>query len=516
MRSTQLETALTEFFEAAATYLHGEVLAGAEVPFELGAQNARRGGSATTLYCYRALTGQFISEREAALKRLPPHAEVAKLLERFDGLDRYLASAGGDAARAKGRTRVRAAVKALLEEVFDDQTDFELRPERLEATLERLQQSTLASAGEVTLVANLYGVTIASSELQLTKGLRIVPRDGLLHEMPEGVITSAEDEYAEDHLLVAFSSEQEDVGEALAAGRAVLKDLLSALRLFGDGRVTLGSLAWARVGNGPWTPLALGTSGRPHGMLVVTAEQEDELRAFCNLVSRRAPHDNDLAWALRRFELGCERETPYEALTDHLLALRALLEPEGPSSGQLAGRLAALCATPEQRGELTERMVRAVALERSLIAGTAAKNAASRSLAEDVANHLRSLLRDVICGHLDPDLAVIADEMLEPDELLHADEQGDGEFDDDVEFDASPVLAAAAAPVLGLHRSAAALHQADDLAEPADEYEQPLDAGEEPGSQLGLERFDEQEQFGGHQEPAEQPLPIDGFVSSLS
>ena len=158
-------------------------------------------------------------------------------------------------------------------------------------------------------------------------------------------------------------------------------------------------------------------------MLVVTAEQEDELRAFCNLVSRRAPHDNDLAWALRRFELGCERASPYEALSDNLLALRALLEPEGPASGLLAGRLAALCATAEQRGELTERTTRAIALERSLIAGTARKDGASQALADEVANHLRSLLRDVICGHLDPDLAVIADELLEPDELLHADDR---------------------------------------------------------------------------------------------
>ena len=72
-------------------------------------------------------------------------------------------------------------------------------------------------------------------------------------------------------------------------------------------------------------------------MLVVTSEQEDELRAFCNLVSRRAPDGNELAWALRRFELGCERSDPYEALSDNLLALRALLEPEGPASGELAG-----------------------------------------------------------------------------------------------------------------------------------------------------------------------------------
>ena len=73
-------------------------------------------------------------------------------------------------------------------------------------------------------------------------------------------------------------------------------------------------------------------------------------------------------------------------------------------------------------------MTRALALERSLIAGTATKNAASQSLADEVANHLRSLLRDVICGHLDPDLAVIADELLEPDELLHS--ADDADFED--------------------------------------------------------------------------------------
>jgi hypothetical protein len=155
-------------------------------------------------------------------------------------------------------------------------------------------------------------------------------------------------------------------------------------------------------------------------MLVVTAEQEDELRGFCNLVSRRAPDGNELAWALRRFELGSEREDPHEALSDHLLALRALLEPEGPSSGLLAGRLAALCATPERRLELTERTRQALALERAAIAGTGARHAGSDALVADTADHLRALLRDVICGHLDPDLVTLADEI-----LLEADAEGD-------------------------------------------------------------------------------------------
>ena len=147
-------------------------------------------------------------------------------------------------------------------------------------------------------------------------------------------------------------------------------------------------------------------------MLVVSAEQEDELRGFCNLVSRRAPHGNELSWALRRFELGCERELAYEALSDHLLALRALLEPEGPSSGLLAGRIAALCATPQERAKLTKRMLKAQTLERAAIAGTAEEHTAGLNLARVVADHLRALLRDVICGHLDLNLVALADELL--------------------------------------------------------------------------------------------------------
>jgi hypothetical protein len=471
MRSTQLDTALGELLEAVSAYLRGELASGAEVSFELGAQPGRRGAGAT-LYTYRALTGRFIAEREAAIRRMPSYDDATRLLERYDGLDRYLASAGGEAAAARGRARVRAAIGVLLDDVFDEQSEFELRPERVAAALQRLAQATLASAGEVTLVATLHGVALSSPELQLAKGLRIVHASEL-HELPAGVAASVDRNAPDAQLVIVYTTEHDDPAEALALGRDVLGDLLSALRMFGDGRVALGSLAWARVGTGAWGPLSLGAGGRPHGMLVITPEQEDELRAFCNLVSRRAPHDNDLAWALRRFELACERDSPWEALTDVLLALRALLEPEGPASARLAGRVAALCATAEQRAELTERMTRALALERSLIAGTAAKSAASRALVDDVANHLRSLLRDVICGHLDPDLAVIADELLEPDELLHADEPADGEPPDADGFDdGEPIIDGVMA---------------------------------EAGDDTQLDEIDDRQ----------QPLPIDGVVSSL-
>jgi hypothetical protein len=222
----------------------------------------------------------------------------------------------------------------------------------------------------------------------------------------------------DDHLLVVFSAQATDPRAAIAQGKDVLRDLLRALRLFGDGRIALGTLAWARTGSAPWAPLALGTGGRPHGMLVVSAEQEDELRAFCNLVSRRAPHANEVAWALRRFELGCERASEFEAISDHLLALRALLiapselEPAGLPDGLLAARLAALCATPEHRTVLAERTLKAIALERQAISGAALERTSAINLARELSDHLRALLRDVVCGHLPADLGSLADELL--------------------------------------------------------------------------------------------------------
>ena len=449
MRSIALQTALTDFTEAAAGHLQAEITAGAEVPFELEQQAGRR-ASGPSLYCYRPLTGEFITDRESELRRMPSHEQAARLLAGFEGLERYLAGSNLGERRIARMGAVRAALCAVLCDVFAEQTDFQLRPERLREALVRLEQSAEAGSGDLTLVATLHGLTITSAEVALTKGLTIA-QPHALGGLPAAVLAGSGE--VSDHLVVVLNAGEDDPADAVERGREVLTDLLRALRLFGDGRVTLGALAYHRVGAGAWSPVALGAGGRPHGMLVVTAEQEDELRAFCNLVSRRAPHRNEVAWALRRFELGCERESSQEALTDHLLALRALLEPEGPSSGLLAGRLAALCATPESRLALTARTTEAIALEQAIIAGTTADHAGPQALAENMSDHLRALLRDVICGHLDSDLAGLADEILLEDEDAEADEieLDDGEL---AELDAEPeprrfAHPAAARPVSG-------------------------------------------------------------------
>ena len=409
MQSVLLQQALTVFVEEVACTLHAEVLGGAEVPFELQSQPARRGAGGPALYSYRPLTGVFIAERGERLQRLPTYGEAVRALAQFEDLDRYLAQAGLESP-ASATARARGAIDVLLGEVFAEQSDFELRPERLRVALARLDRATLTGAAGTTLVATLHGMAISSGELVLTRGLTIA-RPEMLRELPEGALAPREGE-PHGHLVAVLSLDEESPRRAVAAARAVLADLLRALRLFGDGRVALGALAWSRTAAGGWAPLALGAGGRPNGVLLVTPEQEDELRAFCNLVSRRTPEGDHIAWALRRFELGCERESHYEALSDHLLALRALLEPEGPASAMLPGRLAALCALPDGRDALVRRTLQALALEREVILGQAVAHAAAETLAADVADYLRALLRDVICGHLDPDLAGLADEIL--------------------------------------------------------------------------------------------------------
>ena len=183
------------------------------------------------------------------------------------------------------------------------------------------------------------------------------------------------------------------------------------LHLYDGTRVGFAPLAWTRTGTGTWQPFALGFGAVDHGELLIAPDQEDELRAFLSLVARRTPRHGEVAWALRRLELACERPVPAEALTDLLLALRALLEPEGPGANRLAGRLAALCAEPHDRPRLAARVGHAASMERGIIAGLAVDPQLELLVAE-LSAHLRALLRDVLCGHLDPDLRSLADGIL--------------------------------------------------------------------------------------------------------
>jgi hypothetical protein len=403
MRNGRLHGVLAEWVQDACTALSADADGGAEIDFDV-LEAGREGG--TPLYCYRPLTDRFVADREELVATLPAAAAARDALERVDGLERYLLRQGQpDPGDTRGRTE--AAAKRLLARAMGDGGELAFSAHRFDRAYAELEEAVYAGRSLATIVAPIHGLTIESAELLLADGVRLVPGDAYPDAPPDAV------RGAEPPLLAVFERpEGGPEGSALTAARTSFRRLQTALRLWDTGPFALGPVAWARIDGGTWRLTSLGGGGRPTGLVVVAAAQEDELRAFCSLVARRTPQGGELAWALRRFEMGCERANPLEALTDHLLALRALLEPEGPTSGRLAQRLAVLCAKPSHRATMAEVLARAVALERAIVTGLAPPDSGGAAVIAEVTRHLRALLRDVICGHLESDLVALADELL--------------------------------------------------------------------------------------------------------
>jgi len=408
MRHRPLHTALSAFAEEAAWQLAEATADGADVPFEIvESRGARRD---TPLYCYRPLTETFIRDRKGMLELLPAYPAAVRALAAMDGVGDYLREQSEPRVPGEPRERADVALRVFISRVFSEATEFAVTPERFDRAYQELEDGLLEGRAEAVVVAPLLGLQIVSAEVPLGQGMSLIRGDELPAAPAEAIWCAGSDEPC----VLACLTLTEDPGEPAPLSEAAVRfrRLLTALRLYDPLRVALGPVAWQRTGVGPWVAAGLGTSGRASGVLLIAEAAEDELRAFCNLIARRTPRSGELAWALRRFELGCERPSAFEALTDHLLALRALLEPEGLQSGRLAGRVAALCATPEQRRTVTERVAHAASLERSIIAGVAPTDGGVEKLLAEITGHLRALLRDVLCGHLDSDLRSLADRLL--------------------------------------------------------------------------------------------------------
>jgi hypothetical protein len=412
VRNVILHRLLESFTVDASSRLCAEAAAGAEMPFELAEE---RGTGRVPLYCYRPLVDEFIRSRSESLVDLPSHAEAAQALARCEALDVYL-SEHGVKAPSDVRGIARAALGVFLESVFTERSGFGFEPAAFEAAYADLERALYEGHCTATVIAPLLGVALDPDTIELTlgDGLSLIRGDALDDAPPEAVWGESE----EPNVLALLAIDETGSDRPpVAVARARFRHVLSALRLFERGGFAVGPVGWARTEAGTWRSVSIGVAGRPRLLTIVAAAQEEELRAFCRLVARRDPHP-ELAWALARYEMGCERPSRSEALTDYLLALRALLEPEGPASGRLAQRLAVICARPEDRASLTQRTARAVALERSLIAGLSSESkdpARPDALIDELAENLRAILRDMLCGHLDADLVTVADELLAED-----------------------------------------------------------------------------------------------------
>ena len=409
MRHRKLHTSLRAFADDAAAALAAEVAEGAEVPFELEEAGAAR---RPALYCYRPLTGAFIRERLGALARLESYTPAAQALREVRGLDGYLRARAEPRVPRDPRDLADAVLRVFLDRLFDGSSDFALTDERFMRAYDELEAALAdGHAPVVTLVVGLPGLRIGSAEVQLAEGVTLAVADSVPGAPHDAAWLAAPGD--EPNTLAVLT-----LADAIAADGAParLRRLVRALRLYDAGAVGLAPVAWARLDAGAWQLVDLhgGSPARRGEPLAITAEQEDELRAFVSLTARRMPRGGELAWALRRFDLAFERGDAAEALTDLLLALRALLEPEGPESGLLGERLAALCAGDDEREALVERVEQATALERAIVAGLAPPAAGAEDLADELTEHLRALLGDALCGHLDQDLVKAADALRGP------------------------------------------------------------------------------------------------------
>ena len=329
-------------------------------------------------------------------------------MQTLPDLPAYLQARGRRTPGPDSRSQADAALQAFLTAVWSEATDFSFDPLRFSHAFAELEACAYDGFTLSVVIAPVDGLVIESDELALGDGLALV-RAGTLEDPPGDV--------GDDPLAtVAVFALEGEAGDprALETAGLRLRRLQTALRLWDDAEPALGPTAWARTDGSAWwaVPLATGFR-RPAGDCLLATEEEDSLRAFCSLVTRRTPRAGELAWALRRFELGCERASAVEALTDWLLAGRALLaEPGEPGYAGMAERMAAICAAPEDRTHAEGRIRGAISLERAAVAGLVRNEPDVEDLISELGSNLRAMLRDVLCGHLEPALRRVADEQL--------------------------------------------------------------------------------------------------------
>jgi hypothetical protein len=409
MRNRALHDALRDFALEAAALLTEDLKAGAEVEFDVveegvgahrappGASAGRGGGRGPALYRYEPRTGAFIEERWPLLRELPACERACA--ELGAGASAWLRMNGLRGEQAE------PALRAMLERLYEDATSFGFPEERFDRVYREVELTLYRDAVRARVTAPVRGAWMEAESVELGDGLSLVRGDRLdgPHERSELLCVLERDVPADDPIPTDEAAARFD-------------EVVTALRLWAPGGVALGAPGWRQTDQGRWQPVGIGSGAPPRGgEWILQAGDEQAFREFFTAIAgARAPET--VAWALQRFEMGCDRPGDGEALSDYLLALRALLDATTDAGQASLGlRLAALCAEDGMRQEVQGRLEAALALERFVMGRAVAlpTDAGSPSeLVAEVESHVRALLRDVLCGYLDADLKAVADDIL--------------------------------------------------------------------------------------------------------
>jgi hypothetical protein len=403
VRDFLLNESVKRLATEAATRLSSLVAMGEEIPFDVAAD----AGDDSAFYSYVPMTGRYVADHADELRGLPSFEPAREAAVEAGVAASYLEARGQGVLPDPG-ARAELMLIAFFAELWEGSAGFTLDRERLEAALTTLDaESRDADDAEVAMVP-LVGLRMSMPRLQLPHDVRIVRADSI--EAPvdamrsEGMGRAA---WEPQYLAVAEQNPEEGVEAALQQ----LRELISVMRLFKGGGIGLGPYAFAPTGEGCWRRIATGAPAtRPGGYRLSEAEAE-ELIEFGTALEARPDPDRALSWAVGRFEMGCERPTALEGLSDHLLAMRAVLEGHGPVGASLPLRAAALVADEKMdRIEAGERVEEVLELERATMNGRPADRAVE--LATWLEENARKLLRQAALGELGNDLSTVADETL--------------------------------------------------------------------------------------------------------
>jgi hypothetical protein len=406
VRDPLLNEALKRLATEAATRFSTLVASGDQLPFDVAEQ---AGPDEAFFHSYVPLTGRYVRERESELRSLAAFEPAREAVDLAGVAAPYLEQRG-EAVPAEPGERAARMLTSFVASLWDGCTDFALDRERLDGALAVLD----AEVGDVDeadlLVAPVAGLRMMGTRLNLPRGVRILRADTI--EAPvEAMRSEGMGRAAWEPQFMAVA-EQGEGEESAAEALRQLHELISVMRLFKPGGVGLGPHAFAPTGEGHWRRIATGAAAPRGGAYRLSEEEAEQLVDLAGTLEARPDPAGPLAWAVHRFELGCERESLLDGLSDHLLALRAVLDGQGPVGASLPMRAAALIADGSvDRLVARERLEAAMELERSLMAG-ARTGEESRELATWVEETVRRILREAALGELGADLNEAADETL--------------------------------------------------------------------------------------------------------
>jgi hypothetical protein len=423
VRDFLLNESIKRLATEAASRFSSLVAMGEEIPFDVAADS----GDDSAFYSYVPMTGRYVLEHSEQLRSLPSFPAAREAAVEAGVAAPYL-EARGEAVPADPAARAELMLTTFFASLWEGSAGFSLDRERLEGALATLDAESRDADEADVLIVPLVGLRMSMPRLQLPHNVRIVRADSI--EAPveamrsEGMGRAA---WEPQYLAVA-----EQDGDGGAEGALLqLRELVSVMRMFKAGGIGLGPYAFAPTGEGCWRRIATGAPSTRPGGYRLSEEEAGELAEFAGALEARPDPDSALSWAVGRFEMGCERPTAMEGLSDHLLAMRAVLEGHGPVGASLPLRAAALIEDESMdRLQARERVEDVLELERAMMNGLPMERAVE--LATWMEEGTRRLLRQAALGELGGDLSTVADETL----IVNGLEGGDAEITVSVQSEA--------------------------------------------------------------------------------